>query len=85
MSFFLTYPTYDSLGQIRFLSPDLIVKVFEIANQEDPVMGTPAQSKEIVSASFVNLSHLEIHLSMDFFLFPFQPFFSEPKISILRC
>jgi hypothetical protein len=85
MSFCLAYPQYDSLGEIRILSPNLIWKSSEIADQEDVVMDPLTQSKGIASTSFANLSHLGIHPFKDSFPFPFQPFSFEQKTSILRC
>ena len=85
MSFSLAYPQYDSLGEIRFLSPNLILKSFEIADQEDLVMDPLGQSKGIVSVSSVNLGHLGIHFFKDSFRFPFQAFSFEQNVSILRC
>ena len=85
MSFCLVYPQYDSLGEIRFLSPDLTLGNSEIADQDDLVSDPPAQSEGIVSTSSVNLSHLGIHPFQDSLPFSFQPFFFEPGISILRC
>jgi hypothetical protein len=85
MSFCLAYAQYDSLGEIRFLSPSLILKSLEIVDQEDLVMDPLAQSKGIVSTSFAILSHLGIYPFKDSFPFPFQPFPFEQKISILRC
>jgi hypothetical protein len=81
----LAYPQYNSLDEIRFLSPNLTLVSFEGADQEDVVIDPSAQSKGIVLASFVNLSHLRIHSFKDFFLVPFQAFSIEQKISILRC
>lgn len=85
MSFCLVYPQYDSLGEIRFLSLDLTLGNYEIADRDDPFSESPAQSEGIVSTSSVNLSHLGIHPFQDSFPFLFQLFFFEPKISILRC
>jgi hypothetical protein len=85
MSFCLAYPQNDSLGEIRFLSPNLTLVSFEAADQEDLATDAPAQSKGIVSASFVNLSHLGIHPFQDSFSFPSHPFSLEQKPSILRC
>jgi hypothetical protein len=85
MSFCIAYPQYDSLGEIHFLSPNITLGNFEIADQEDLVMDPPDQSKGMVSASYVNLSHLGIHPFKDFFPFPFQVFSFEPKLAILRC
>ncbi len=85
MSFCLAYPQNDSLGEIRFLSPNLTLVSFEAADQEDLATDAPAQSKGIVSASFVNLSHLRIHSFKDSFPFSSQPFFFDHKTSILRC
>ena len=85
MSFCLAYPQYDSLGEIRFLSPNQIWKNLEVADREDFVMDPLAHSKGIVSASSVNLGHLGILFYKDSFSLPFQAFFFEPIISILRC
>lgn len=85
MSFCLAYPQYDSLGEIRFLSPHRIWKSLEIADREDLVMDPLAQTKGIVSAPSVNLSHMAIHFFKDSFRFPFQAFSFEQNISILRC
>jgi hypothetical protein len=85
MSFCLACPQNDSLGEIRFLSPNLTLVSFEAADQEDLVTDAPAQSKGIVSAFHVNLSHLGVHSSQDSYPFSFQPFFFEQKISVLRC
>lgn len=85
MSFCLAYPQYDSLGQIRFLSPNLILKSLEIMDQQDLVMDPLAQLKGIVSASFANQSHLGIHPFEDFFPFSFQVLPFEQNFTILRC
>ncbi len=85
MSFCLAYPQYDSLGEIRFLSLDLILGNADIADQDDFVSDPPPQSEGIVSTSSVNLGHLGIHPFQDSSSFPFQLFFFEPRISILRC
>jgi hypothetical protein len=85
MSFSLAYPQKDSLGEIRFLSPNLTLLSFEAASQEDLVIDPPAPSEGIVSGSFVNLSHLGIHPAKDSPHFPFQPFLAEQNIPILRC
>ena len=85
MSFCLAYPQNDSLGEIRFVSPNLTVVSFEAADQEDLVTDAPDQSKGIVSGSFVNLSHLRIHSFKDSIPFSFQAFSMEHKLSILRC
>jgi hypothetical protein len=85
MSFCLAYPQYDSLGEIRFLSPDRILKSLEIADQEDLVMDPLAQTTGIVSSPAVNLSHLGIHFFKDSFRFPSQIFSFEQNISVLRC
>jgi hypothetical protein len=85
MSSFGAYPQYDSASEIHFLSSNRTLGNPEIADQEDLVLDPPTQSKGIVSAFFVNLSHLGIHPCQDSFPFSFQPFFFEQKISILRC
>ena len=85
VSFCLAYPPNDSLGEIRFLSPNRTLGNLDIADQEDLVIDPPVSSKGIVSASFVNLSHLGIYPARDSVPFPFQPFFTEQKIPILRC
>ena len=85
MTFCLICPPNDGLGEIRFLSPDLALGNYEVADQDDLVSDPPAQSEGIVSTSSVNLSHLGIHPFQDSSSFPFQLFFFEPRISILRC
>ena len=85
MSFCLAYLQYDSAGEIHFLSSNRTLGNLETADQEDVVIDPPDQSKGIVLASFVNLSHLRIHSFKDFFPFPFQAFSIEQNISILRC
>jgi len=85
LSFCVAYPQYDSLGEIRFLSPNLTLVSFETADQEDLVTDPPAPSKAIVSASHVDLSHLGIHSFRNFIPFPFPPFFFQQKTFILRC
>ena len=85
MSFCLAYPQYDSLGEIHFLSPGLTLENFEIADGEDLVIDSPAPSKEIVSASFLNLSHQGIHPFQGLFRSSLRPFFLEQKFTILRC
>jgi len=85
MAFCLTFPQNDNLGEIRSLSRSLTLESFETADQEDLVVGPPAQSKGIVVASCVDLSHLGIHPLQDSAPSPSQPFSFEQKISILRC
>ena len=85
MSFCLAYPQNDNLGEIRFLSSKLILGGFEPADREDPVVDSPDQSKGIVAASCVNLGLHGIQSFEDSYLFPFQPFSFEKKLSILRC
>jgi hypothetical protein len=85
MSFCLAYLQYDNAGEIHFLSSNRTLGNLESADQEDVVIDPPDQSKGIVSASHVNLSHLGIHCFKDFFPFPFQAFSIEQKTSILRC
>ena len=46
MSFCLAYPQYDSLGEIRFLSPNLTLVSFEGADQEDLVVDPADQPRE---------------------------------------
>lgn len=85
MSFCLAYPQYDGWGQIHFLSPGLSLENSEIADQEDLATDSPAPSKEIVPASFINLGHPGIHSIQDLFRSSFRPSFFEQKFTILRC
>jgi len=85
MSLCLASPRYDSLGQIHFLPPGLTLENFEIADGEGLLTDSPAPSKEIVSASFVNLSHQGIHPLQDLFRSYLQPSLLEQKLAILRC
>ena len=85
MSFCFAYPKYDSLGGIHFLSLNLALANFENMDQEDLALDPSDESKGIISASFIDPSHLGIHLFQDFVPFPFQAFFFVQKTSILRC
>jgi hypothetical protein len=85
MSFCLDYSWYEDWSQIPFVSSDLTLENFEITDQENLVADSVVPSKEIVSASFLNLRPLRIHPFKDSFPFPFQPFSVEHKISVLRC
>ena len=85
MSFCLAYPQNGSWGEIRFLSPKLASENLEAADQEDQVIGFPLSVRGIVSYSLANIGHQGIHPAKDAASFPFQPFSSEQKISILRC
>lgn len=85
ISFCLTYPPGDSLGEIHFLSRHITLGNFEIADQEDLGTDPPAQSKEIISAFFSSLSHMGILPFRDSFPSAFHPFCLEQKVSILRC
>ena len=85
MSFYLPYLPYDSLSEIHFLSPHVIFENFGNADQEDLGLGPPNQSKGIISASSAPLNYLRFHSIRDSFLFPFQSFSLNRRISILRC
>ena len=85
MSFWLAYHQYDNLGEIHFFPFNLTLKNFSNVDQEDFVMDPPDQSRGIVSASLVNLSHLGNYPFQDSFAFPLQSFSFEQKSSILRC
>jgi len=84
MFFCLAYLPNDGFGEIRFLSPNLALGIFETADQVELVVDPPAQSKGIVSASSLNLSYLGIHPVQNSFSFPSQPFYFEQNISTLR-
>jgi hypothetical protein len=85
ISFSLVYPQNDVWAEIRFLSPNLTLRSFAAGEQEDLALDPPDQSKGIVSASSLNLSHLRIHPFQDSFPLFSQPFSCEQNLSILRC
>ena len=85
MSLCLTYTHGDGWGEIYSLSSDLTLENFEVTDEEDLAIDSPAPSEEIILASFVNLSYPEIHSCQETFCPPFQPFFFEQKPTILRC
>jgi hypothetical protein len=85
ISFCLVYPQNDVWAGIRFLSPNLTLRNFAAGEQEDLALDPPDQSKGIVPASSLNLSHLRIHPFQDSFPLFSQPFSCEQKLSVLRC
>ncbi len=85
LSLSLAYLPNDRLTEIYFLPLDLNLENIDNGGQEDLVIDPAVQSKGIVSAAFADLSHPGIHPFQDSFRWPFPQFFSEQKISILRC
>ena len=85
LSLSLAYLPNDRLTEIYFLPLDLNLENIDNGDQEDLVIDPALHSKGIVSAALADLSHPEIHPFQDSFRWPFPQFFSEQKISILRC
>lgn len=85
LSLSLAYFQNDSLNEIYFLPLDLNLENIDNGEQEDLVIDPAAQSKGIVSAALADLRHPGIHPFQDSFRWPFPQYFSEQKISILRC
>ncbi len=81
----LAYLQSDGLVQIHFLSPDLALGNFAIADKEGLATDSPGVSLEVVSASLIYLSHQRPHPSWNLFQSSFQPSFRTQKLTILRC
>ena len=85
LSLSLVYLPNDSLTETYFLPLGLNLENMDNEDQADLVIDPAARLKGIVSAALADLSHPGIHPFQDSFRWPFQQFFSEQKISILRC
>jgi hypothetical protein len=85
MSFYLTYTLGNGWGEIYSLSSHLTLEKFEVADEEDLVIDSPAPSEEIILASFLNLGYPSIPSFQETFCPSFQSVFFQQKLTILRC
>jgi hypothetical protein len=75
----------DGIGNVFFLSPNMILENSEDGSPEDLILDPPAQSKGIFSAPLGNIVLLGLYPFKSIFSYLFQGPVFEPKAAILRC